>query len=62
MRFKATIHKNGTIVTEAIGPDGRTICSESYALAGGDVGRTRETRAHPQAETPRRRQRRKPTE
>jgi hypothetical protein len=32
MRFKTTIRKNGTIITEAIDSGGRTISSEPYVV------------------------------
>jgi hypothetical protein len=59
-RVKVTIRKNGTILTEVIGPDGRTICSTVHPLPGDNGGVKRGPGAHPQAETPGRRQRRRP--
>jgi hypothetical protein len=32
VRFKATICKDGRIVTEVIAPDGQTLCSEVYKV------------------------------
>ena len=45
---------------EVIGPDGRTICSTVHPLPGDNGGVKRGPGAHPQAETPGRRQRRRP--